>query len=152
MENADEAATNTIATIKVGVKDKPETLKKYPIKVDIPPPSLTFDDIYPVGSIYITIEPTFDPNRAFGGTWVRIGKGQCLWGCDPTDENYVSKIGQDIEAGLPNITGTLSDQAKPNTAEPWTFIDAGDLATTGAIKRYPVVSGPHRAVTGTSTT
>ena len=29
-------------------------------------------DIYPIGSIYLTVEPTFDPSVTFGGTWERI--------------------------------------------------------------------------------
>jgi len=28
--------------------------------------------IYPVGSIYMSVNSSFDPNTAFGGTWVRI--------------------------------------------------------------------------------
>ena len=32
---------------------------------------LTFDDIYPVGSIYMSVNST-DPGTLFGGTWVRL--------------------------------------------------------------------------------
>lgn len=28
--------------------------------------------IYPIGSIYLTVNPTFDPSVTFGGTWVQI--------------------------------------------------------------------------------
>ena len=28
--------------------------------------------MYPIGSLYITINPNFDPNVTFGGTWVAI--------------------------------------------------------------------------------
>lgn len=31
-----------------------------------------FDYIYPVGSIYLSLDSTFDPNTMFGGTWERI--------------------------------------------------------------------------------
>lgn len=29
-------------------------------------------DIYPIGSIYLTVDPTFDPSVTFGGTWEQI--------------------------------------------------------------------------------
>ena len=29
-------------------------------------------DIYPIGSIYLTVDPTFDPSTTFGGTWEQI--------------------------------------------------------------------------------
>ena len=99
MENANPEA-NTIATIKVGVKGRPETLKPYPIKADIPSPSLTFDDIYPVGSVYISTN-NIDPNVVFTGTkWERFGEGRCLWGASTSSELMVEK-----EAALPNIRG-----------------------------------------------
>ena len=31
-----------------------------------------FDEIYPVGSIYLSLSTSFDPNSTFGGTWERI--------------------------------------------------------------------------------
>lgn len=41
--------------------------------------------IYPVGSIFITVS-TATPSDWFGGTWERVGKGQYLLGVDPSDE------------------------------------------------------------------
>ena len=38
---------------------------------------LTFDDIYPVGSIYMSINDV-SPDTLFGGTWVRIQNGRFL--------------------------------------------------------------------------
>lgn len=35
--------------------------------------STTLDDVYPVGSIYSTVDSTFDPSTAFGGTWTSVG-------------------------------------------------------------------------------
>lgn len=34
-------------------------------------PGLTVDDVYPVGSIYMSVNAT-DPGKLFGGTWQRI--------------------------------------------------------------------------------
>nr|DAX66754.1 MAG TPA: baseplate wedge protein [Caudoviricetes sp.] len=33
---------------------------------------------YPVGSIYISISSSFNPNKSFGGTWSKITEGHCL--------------------------------------------------------------------------
>lgn len=33
---------------------------------------------YPVGSIYMSISSSFNPNTSFGGTWSKIAEGHCL--------------------------------------------------------------------------
>ena len=33
---------------------------------------------YPIGSVYISVVDTFDPNNAFGGTWVKVEEGVYL--------------------------------------------------------------------------
>lgn len=58
-------------------------------------------DAYPVGSIYITVDPNFNPGTAWGGTWVSIGAGRVLWGAENN-----SQLGTEKAAGLPNITGS----------------------------------------------
>lgn len=52
------------------------------------------DFIYPIGSIYMSINST-DPGDIFGGTWERIAKGRTLVGVDEndTDFNQPSKTG-----------------------------------------------------------
>lgn len=42
---------------------------------------LNFDDIYPVGSIYISARGT-DPGALFGGVWQSIAGGRCLIGAN----------------------------------------------------------------------
>lgn len=65
-----------------------------------------FNTIYPVGSIYLTVATTTtgsaSPARFFGGTWERLPAGYALW-------TATSGAGGKISAGLPNITGSLSD-------------------------------------------
>ena len=61
---------------------------------------VTFDQIYPVGSIYMSVNDV-NPSNLFGGTWERIAQGRTLFGAD--DVNYIG--GETIEAGLPNIEG-----------------------------------------------
>ena len=36
------------------------------------------DTIYPVGSVYLTIDDNFDPNEKFGGSWELIQSGRSL--------------------------------------------------------------------------
>lgn len=64
--------------------------------------SAFFNLIYPVGSIYLSMNST-NPSTLFGGTWVQIAEGQTLWSAGT---NYAA--GTSLEAGLPNITGTIN--------------------------------------------
>ena len=53
-----------------------------------------FKYIYPVGSIYISVNNT-NPSTLFGGTWSSFGTGMCLVGVDisQTEFNTVLKTG-----------------------------------------------------------
>jgi hypothetical protein len=44
------------------------------IKAKMPSPL----QAYPVGSIYMSISSSFNPNTSFGGTWAKIAEGHCL--------------------------------------------------------------------------
>ena len=52
-------------------------------KIDL---SSLWDQIYPVGSIYITVNAT-NPSVLFGGTWEQL-KGKFLVGVDPSDTDF----------------------------------------------------------------
>lgn len=57
--------------------------------------------IYPIGSVYISVA-NINPSQLFGGVWQEIGSGKVLQGAD---ENHAA--GTTIEAGLPNISGSI---------------------------------------------
>ena len=62
-----------------------------------------FNLIYPVGSIYISVN-NVNPKTLFGGEWEMLPAGYALW-------TATSSAGSTIAAGLPNITGYFYDQA-----------------------------------------
>ena len=65
--------------------------------------SLKSVDPFPVGSIYQSTDPT-SPAALFGGSWEVIASERVLMGASSTHA-----AGTTVKAGLPNITGTLSD-------------------------------------------
>ena len=46
--------------------------------------SVYWQAIYPVGSIYVSTSATFNPQTAWGGTWVKTAEGRCLIGANDT--------------------------------------------------------------------
>jgi len=84
------------------------------------------DLVYPVGSIYMSVNDA-SPAVLFGGTWEQIGQGRTLFGAG---NGYTA--GTTVEAGLPNITGTLTRAyGEPNMVEQ---VGAFHKATNGAYK------------------
>ena len=56
---------------------------------------------FPVGSIYQSTDPT-SPAALFGGTWEQVASERVLMGASDSHA-----AGTTVEAGLPNITGTV---------------------------------------------
>lgn len=58
-------------------------------------PKLFIDIVYPVGSYYETSNTSFDPNTAWGGTWVEdtYGRVTVAYQSDNTPFNQVGKVG-----------------------------------------------------------
>lgn len=68
---------------------------------------------YPVGSIFQTVSNT-SPAAVFGGTWAHIASNRVLMGA------AASQIaGTTVEAGLPNITGSLIETSNNGKTSPF---------------------------------
>ena len=80
---------------------------------------------YPVGSIFQTVSTT-SPAALFGGTWQEIAQNRVLMGA-----SYAHAAGTTVEAGLPNITGSLIE----TEAESSPFRGSkASLSKSGALK------------------
>ena len=65
--------------------------------------SFILDTLLPVGTVYMTENANFDPNNSWGvGVWVKTAINRVLQGT-----NDKSKVGTTIDAGLPNISGSI---------------------------------------------
>lgn len=53
------------------------------------------DIVYPIGSIYETLDESFNPNTSFGGNWERI-QGRFLLGAGTPDDNNHSNFGNNL--------------------------------------------------------
>lgn len=65
------------------------------------------DLIYPVGSIYITTDTTFNPNKKFGGTWLRL-----------EGDVYLKNVPLNSEQPIGNYGGTSIDHKIPISSMP----------------------------------
>ena len=95
----------------VGGIDAPLQIKKTDI----------FELIYPVGSVYLTMSAN-NPADTFGGTWEQLAEGYTLW-------TATEGAGETIDAGLPNIVGTMS-------SPPANDSDMYIASVSGAISGY----------------
>lgn len=86
---------------------------------------------YPVGSIFQTVS-TASPAALFGGTWQEIAQNRVLMGA-----SYAHAAGTTVEAGLPNITGSVV----PKLANIYNlFISESGATMTGAFYNTGVFS------------
>lgn len=97
------------------------------------------DLIYPIGSIYCSLDPSFDPNKIWTGTtWEKIKEGIFLEATETADS-----IGTEKEAGLPNITGTIGNWPSVSGRGTGTFKNyyAGNISGYGGAGSYTYYYG-----------
>ena len=109
---------------------------------------------FPVGSIYQSTDPT-SPAALFGGSWEEIASERVLMGASSTHA-----AGTTVKAGLPNITGTLSDvmgsfYAYPSGSGAFSVKGIGRSLENGSSGNYGNISfdaSKSNAIYGRSTT
>lgn len=79
---ANKTEIKDIRTISASVEEISNNVKYIDKKI-----SDLLNMFYPVGSIYETMDSSFDPNKKWGGTWERI-KGRVLIGVDENDSDF----------------------------------------------------------------
>ena len=99
--NIRPATSTTLGGIKVG--SGLSVADDGTLSVDIVIPEVDKLTAYPVGSIYQSTDPT-SPAALFGGTWQEIAFNRVLMGAGSGHA-----AGTTVEAGLPNITGSLRE-------------------------------------------
>ena len=105
------------------------------LSADIVIPEVDKLTAYPVGSIFQTVSST-SPAAVFGGTWREIAQNRVLMGAP-----YSYAAGGTVEAGLPNITGSLSETSNDGITTPFrgnknAISSIGALAVTEASSPY----------------
>lgn len=96
-------------------------------------------DIYPVGSIYMSVAST-SPASLFGGTWERIAQGRMLLGMGAIEENHNSYWGTVTPAEVnPAYAGEMGGEA-------WHTLTVNELpAHTHTATVYGISSGNYTA-------
>ena len=105
------------------------------LSADIVIPEVDKLTAYPVGSIFQTVSRT-SPAALFGGTWQEIAFNRVLMGAGSSHA-----AGSTVEAGLPNITGSLSETSNNGMTTPFrgnknAISSIGALAVTEASSPY----------------
>lgn len=93
--------------------------------------NLTFDTVYPVGSIYMSVN-NVDPGTLFGGTWAVWGAGKVPVGVNTSDADFstVEKTGGEKTHALTEAEGPQHNHTFTGTAE------SHDHTFTGTSKSY----------------
>ena len=111
------------------------------------------DNLYPVGSIYQSTDPT-SPAALFGGTWEQIASERVLMGASSSHA-----AGTTAEAGLPNITGSfVADVKKGEHKVSGAFTAGNVIASTGeynnfsAVYKFSLDASKSNAIYGRSST
>lgn len=121
--NIRPATSTTLGGIKVG--SGLSVADDGTLSADIVIPEVDKLTAYPVGSIFQTVSST-SPAALFGGSWQEIAQNRVLMGA-----SYAHAAGTTVEAGLPNITGSLIETEADSSPFRGT---RASLSKSGALK------------------
>ena len=85
--------TSNISSLNTKVTTNTSNISSLTTKVDNNTSQITtlhsmlavyWKTLYPIGSIYISTNPTFNPQTTWGGTWKKTADGRCLIGANDT--------------------------------------------------------------------
>lgn len=85
--------TSDVSSLNTKVTDNTSDISALTTKVDNNTSQITslhsmlavyWKTLYPIGSIYISTNPTFNPQTTWGGKWERTAEGRCLIGANDT--------------------------------------------------------------------
>lgn len=115
-----------IALAEISVQANSQTISQGDIK-DVRPTGFLsiIDMIYPIGSIYTSLDKDFDPNNTWQGTtWEKIKSGIFLEAAEDAEQ-----VGKEIKAGIPNLNGKIDGSNTSHLSQ--VFGDLGiDTPTT----------------------
>lgn len=72
----------------------------YKNKTNVSIDALDLYNVWPVGSIYISVNNT-NPSTYFGGTWEAFGTGRCLVGVDTSQSEFNTVMKTGGEKNIP---------------------------------------------------
>ena len=96
------------------------------------------DLIYPVGSIYMSINNT-DPSELFGGAWEPWGQGRVPVGVDSSQTEFdsVEKTGGEKKHTLLNNEMPKHDHGSPDSSRPYFIYGGSSAISTGTTDALP---------------
>ena len=93
LQSAVSRNTSNISSLNTKVTTNTSNISSLTTKVDNNTSQITtlhsmlavyWKTLYPIGSIYISTNPTFNPQTTWGGTWKKTADGRCLIGANDT--------------------------------------------------------------------
>jgi hypothetical protein len=104
--------------------------------------SISLLDVYPVGSVYISVLAA-NPSTLFGGTWVAIGSGKTLVGIDSSDTDFDA-----LEETGGSKTHTLTVDEMPAHTHSMTIEDPTGTGSSGSANGASSFSTVNTSSTG----
>lgn len=93
------------------------------------------DTYYPVGTLYYSMDPSFNPEDAWGGTWEKLSEGYFV---EATQDSSI--VATQVEAGLPEIEGKASWETGGQGHTELTAAEGAFQKLPGVSTSYPSAS------------